>query len=217
MIKPARFCAARKFGAASVPLILFLQGCGSTAPSAAPAGEQSGSHQAAPSVAKDDHIALRAAFESMAPKGWELKDYEEGIASYTLSERLLESASRADAVFAAITLDGRNEALVKMGWGVARPANTSQEQIDEASLEYPVVDGYKMDVNPNPLAYSAVHMADVRQLAYYDFAKGISCHGRYPGQFQCHWGSKMERYSLFFMSEDIEVILPYVAKLAGAN
>lgn len=217
MIKYVRFWAAGNFGAAALPLLLLLQGCGSTEQSKAPTEKRSADPQAKPSLTADRNMALRAEFESIAPSGWELKDYEEGLATYALSARLLKSTSNADVVSGAITLDGRNEALVKMGRGVARPQNASQEEIEQASQEYPVVHGYKKNVNPNPLAYSQAHMRDIRQLAYYDFEKGISCHGRYPGQFQCHWGSKMKRYSLFFSSQDIEVVLPYVAKLAGEN
>lgn len=217
MIKYAGFWTGGNFGPAVVPLLLLLQGCGGTEQAKAPTEERSADPQAKPSLTADRNIALRAEFESMAPSGWELKDYEEGLASYALSARLLKSTSNADVVSGAITLDGRNEALVKMGWGVAHPQNASREEIEQASQEYPVVQGYRKDVNPNPLAYSEAQMRDIRQLAYYDFKKGISCHGRYPGQFQCHWGSKMKRYSLFFSSQDIEVVLPYVARLAGEN
>lgn len=159
----------------------------------------------------------RAMFVEMAPPGWSLQDFDDGIAGYKVVIPQGTSVTKIGIISGSITLDGRNETIVKLGSAIIRSGNRSDHE-REAVLElYPDFEGYKKDVAVGSIGYVEKRREDIHAVAYYNLDKKISCYGHVPLQFRCYWGTPAKRMGLFFHSDDLGVVLPYVLETADAD
>lgn len=168
-------------------------------------------------VTPTDETELRATFEKIAPLGWSLRRYEKGIADYSVTIPSPSLDLQPIIISGAITLDGRNETLVKLARATIRLTDESQRDIQKSSALSRDFDGYIKAVSVASVGYDLKEKRNIHQIEYYNFDAGVSCYGHDPGQFQCYWGKPDNRFSLYFSSKNLDVVLPYVKKIAGSR
>ncbi len=202
---------------ATLPLIMMvsaLVGCGTPEPPRASSDDEApkASAKSTKHIEKD-----RAVFEEMAPPGWSLQRFEEGLASYAVSIKQRPGAPEIGLVSGHITLDGRNEPMVKLRSGFSRDRDQSEQDREEVLNLYPDYEGYKKDAAVGSIGYNVKRSEDIRALEYYNLEKNISCYGHNPGQFRCYWGIPEKRMGIIFHSDDLGVVLPYVLERADVG
>jgi len=200
----------------ATPLFLafvVLHGCGVTNETSSSPGEKEPQM-----ISKQKRDEDRAAFENMAPPGWSLqKSDNDGVASYLVSIPQKSSSSKIVAVSAAITLDGRNEPMVRLGTAIPHWTGERRQDRETALSLFADFNEYEKDVAVRSTGYDLKRRTDIRGVAYYNFAKAISCYGHVPKQFECYWGTPSKRMSLYFHSDDLDVVLPYVLSMQGGT
>jgi hypothetical protein len=153
----------------------------------------------------------QAYFEKLAPEGWHLKSFGEGGAEYRVS---IPPGNEQSSLSAMIRVDGANERMVSMGTAIIRNGAATEEEWSRAQLKYRDYDGYKKTVSVESFGYYVKYRQEIHSVSYVNRDIGVSCWGKSPGQLSCYWGSKEKRYSIYFQSDDIDLILPYVLKIA---
>ncbi|WP_447756304.1 hypothetical protein [Sphingopyxis fribergensis] len=191
-----------------------LVGCG--APEQPSAPTRGNAPQTSVKSAKQIHKD-RAVFVEMAPPGWSLQRFDDGIASYNVIIPQRTNVTKIGIISGSITLDGRNEPMVKLGSAIPRLGNQSDHEREAALELYPDFEGYKKDVAVGSIGYAEKRGEDIHAVAYYNLDKNISCYGHVPKQFRCYWGTHAKRMGLFFHSDDLGVVLPYVLEMADAD
>ncbi|MDO9367294.1 MAG: hypothetical protein Q7T68_01875 [Sphingopyxis sp.] len=195
-------------------MVSALAGCGTPEPPRASSGDEA-PKASAKSVKQTEED--RTVFEEMAPPGWALQRFEGGLASYVVSIKRRPGAPEIGLISGHITLDGRNEPMVKLRSGLSRDKDQSEHDREEVLNLYPDYQGYKKNVAVGSIGYDVKRGEDIRALKYYNLEKKISCYGHTPGQFRCYWGTPEKRMGIIFYSEDLGVVLPYVLKRADVG
>lgn len=195
---------------------LLLEGCGADDRPEPKSGKeqhpsvQGSGRQSAP------HVELSKSFEDMAPDGWLLLDRRPNGASYKVVIPAQGMNRPADAL-GAIVLDGKNEDMVRLGNAVPHWNNDTIKGRQRAADRYPNYAGFEKDVAASSVGYDVKRGRDIYRVAYYNREKGLSCHGRDPGQFECYWGNRTKRMSLYFTADDLPAALPYVLTAPGMD
>jgi hypothetical protein len=174
-----------------------------------PSAQESG-RQSAPNV------ELIEQFEDMAPDGWLLLDRHPHAATYKVLIPAQGAIRPVDAV-GAIVLDGKNEDMVKLGNAVPHWNSDTIKGRQRAADRYSNYAGFEKDVAINSVGYDVKRGRNIYLVAYYNREKGLSCYGRNSGQFECYWGNRTKRMSLYFTADDLAAALPYVLTTPGMD
>lgn len=191
-----------------------LVGCGAPERPSAPTPDNAPqtSVKSAKQIKKD-----RAVFVEMAPPGWSLRSFDDGVASYAVAIPQGTNGTKIGIVSGFITLDGRNESMVKLRSAIPRFGHQSDQERKEVFSLYPDFKGYEKDVAVGSIGYNVERGVDIHAVAYYNLDNDISCYGHIPLQFRCYWGTRDKRMGLLFHSDDLSIVLPYVLDMAGAD
>lgn len=150
----------------------------------------------------------RAFYESVAPEGWRMTDWNTDIANFSIPELGYNAAGTNAAI-------SRTGFLERGAWMVRQEPFDMSDGIGAVERErdnIPDIEHFVVRYS-DPIGSNTRKNTNIRSVSYTNEQYGIVCNGSNETILECFWGSQQLRFGLTFSYGNLRAVLPYVYQL----